>query len=94
MPSINYVRIMGEGGVKPPIHFFCVLHAKREEGVQIACQIAYVINGRPVSICTAILHYQYGTNDLLIEIILINKRHYKSYFMKYLGDVQSVETSS
>ena len=46
-PSINYVRTQGEG-VKPSIHFYCVLHAKRGEGVQIACKIAYVINGRPV----------------------------------------------
>ena len=32
-PSINYVRTQGEGGgVKPPIHFHCVLHAKTEGG--------------------------------------------------------------
>ena len=36
------------GGVKPPIHVHCVFHAKRGgEGVQIACKIAYVLNGRP-----------------------------------------------
>ena len=35
------------GGVKPPIHVYCVLYVKRGEGVQIACKIAYVINGRP-----------------------------------------------
>ena len=35
-------------GVKFPIHFHCVLHAKRGEGVQIACKIAYVLNGRPL----------------------------------------------
>ena len=34
---------------KSPIHFHCVLHAnKRGEGVQIACKIAYVLNGRPL----------------------------------------------
>ena len=30
-----------------PGHFHCVLHAKR--GVQIACKVAYVLNGRPLS---------------------------------------------
>ena len=33
-PSINYVRNEGEGGVKPPIHFHCVLHGKRGGGGQ------------------------------------------------------------
>ena len=28
-------------GVKSPINFYCVLHAKRGKGVQIACKIAY-----------------------------------------------------
>ena len=37
----------GRGGVKSPIHFHCVLHAKRGEGVQKACKIAYVLSGRP-----------------------------------------------
>ena len=37
----------GVGGFKPPIHFHCVLHAKRGRGVQKACKIAYVLNGRP-----------------------------------------------
>ena len=38
------------GGVKPPIHFYSVLDAKRGgEGVQIACEILYVINGRPLN---------------------------------------------
>ena len=36
-------------GVKPPIYFHCVSHAKRGEGVQIACKIAYVLNGRPLN---------------------------------------------
>ena len=37
-----------DGGVKPLIHFHCVLHAKRREGVQIACKKnAYILNGRP-----------------------------------------------
>ena len=35
------------GGIKLPIHFHCVLHAKRGGWVQIACKIAYVLNGRP-----------------------------------------------
>ena len=35
-------------GVKFLIHFYCVLHATRGEGVQIACKFAYVINGRPL----------------------------------------------
>ena len=43
---ITYAPSRRGGGVKPPIHFYCVLHAKRGEGVQIACNIAYVINGR------------------------------------------------
>ena len=29
----------GGGGVKPPIHFHCVLHAKRGGWVQIPCRI-------------------------------------------------------
>ena len=42
---ITYVpRGMGRG-VKSLIHFHCVLHAKRGEGVQIAYKIAYVLNG-------------------------------------------------
>ena len=32
----------GVGGFKPPIHFHCVLHAKRGRGVQKPCKIAYV----------------------------------------------------
>ena len=37
-------------GFKPPIHFHCVLHAKRGRGggVLKACKIAYVLNGRPL----------------------------------------------
>ena len=32
-----------------PILFYCVLHAKiKGEGVQIACENAYVNNGRPL----------------------------------------------
>ena len=38
----------GGGGVKYPIHFHCVLHAERVEGVQIECKIAYVLDGRPL----------------------------------------------
>ena len=44
---MNAPRGRGGGGFKPPIHLYCILHAKRGEGVQIACQIAYIINGRP-----------------------------------------------
>ena len=40
----------GGGGVKSHIHFHCVLHAKRGEGVQITCKIAYVLNGRPLAL--------------------------------------------
>ena len=45
-------RHLGErgGGVKSSIHFHCTQHAKREEGVQIACKIAYVLNVRPLFI--------------------------------------------
>ena len=45
----------GGGGVKSPIHFHCVLHAKRGEGPQIACKIAYVLNGRPLS--KSVMHF-------------------------------------
>ena len=34
------------GGVMPPIHFHCVLHAKRG-WVGPTCKIAFVLNGRP-----------------------------------------------
>ena len=48
--AFNLVRthlgLGGGGGVKSPIHSHCVLHAKMWEGVQIACQIAYVLNRR------------------------------------------------
>ena len=40
---------MGVGRVKPPIHFHCVLLAKRG-WVEIACKIAYVLNGRSQSV--------------------------------------------
>ena len=49
--------------MKSPIHFHYVLHAKRGEGgegVQIACKIAYVLNGRPLS------HILYKKNMTLI----------------------------
>ena len=48
--ALHLVRMhLGGGGsaVKPPIHFHCVLHAKRG-WVQIACKIACVLNGRPL----------------------------------------------
>ena len=41
---------LGGAGVKPPIHFYCVLHAKEKGGgqeIQKACKNWYVINGRP-----------------------------------------------
>ena len=52
LPLITYApRGRGGGEVKPPIHFYCVLHAKwGGEGVQIACKIVYVINGRPLTL--------------------------------------------
>ena len=45
-----HTHLGGGDGVESPIHFYCVLHAKRGEGVQIACKIAYVLNGRPHSL--------------------------------------------
>ena len=39
----------GVGGFKPPIHFHCVLHAKKGGEVQKECKIAYVLNGSPLS---------------------------------------------
>ena len=32
LPLITYTPIGGWGEVKPPIHFYCVFHAKRGEG--------------------------------------------------------------
>ena len=43
----------GGGGVERPIHFHCILHAKRKGGgggVQITCKIAYIIYGRRLMI--------------------------------------------
>ena len=37
------------GGVKPPIYFHCVLHAKRGWVGPDSMKIAYVLNGRPLS---------------------------------------------
>ena len=34
---LERTHLGGVGGVKPPIHFHCVLHAKRGGGVQKAC---------------------------------------------------------
>ena len=45
LPLVTYAP--RERGVNSPIHFYCVLHAKRGEGVQIAFKIVYVLNGRP-----------------------------------------------
>ena len=44
------MHLAGVGGLKPPIHFHCVLHAKSGwvgGWVQRAYKIAYVLNGRP-----------------------------------------------
>ena len=54
--------------MKPPIYFYCVLHAKRGwGGVQLACIIAYVINGRPLyrNIKQALLHTYIGILHIL-----------------------------
>ena len=47
LPFSTYAPRGGGEGFKPPIHFHCVLHAKRGRGVQKACKTAYVLNGRP-----------------------------------------------
>ena len=60
LPLITYAY--RGGGVKPPIHFHCVLHAKRWEGVQIACKIAYILNGRP----QPITNYLFGTISIFV----------------------------
>ena len=58
LPLITYAP-SGVGGLKPPLHFHCVLHAKRG-WVQITCKIAYVLNGRPriyishISVCVRV----------------------------------------
>ena len=49
LPLITYAP-RGRGGVKPSIHFYCVLHAQRGGG-QIACKIAYVIYRGPLVTC-------------------------------------------
>ena len=46
LPLFTYAP-RGRGGGQVSNTFHCVFHAKREEGVQIACKNAYVINGRP-----------------------------------------------
>ena len=46
-PSINYVRTKGEGGGGILYISIAYYMQKGGEGVQIACKIAYVINGRP-----------------------------------------------
>ena len=40
------------GGVNSPIHFHCVLHTKKGGGggFQVVCKIAYILNGRPLTI--------------------------------------------
>ena len=51
LPFSTYTPGGGGGGgeFKSPLHFYCILHAKMEEGIQIACKIVYVLNGRPRS---------------------------------------------
>ena len=46
---ITYV--LRGGGVESPIHFHCVLHAKRGVGGP-DCKSAYVLNGRPLGTFT------------------------------------------
>ena len=43
--ALHSVRTHLVEGVKSPIHFYCVLHAKRGEGVQIACKMYIYILG-------------------------------------------------
>ena len=38
----------GGWGVKPPIHFHCLLYISIAYYMQITCEIAYVLNGRPL----------------------------------------------
>ena len=50
-PSINYVRTQGEGGGGQVSNTFPLRITCKKgggEGVQIACKIAYVLNGRPL----------------------------------------------
>ena len=47
--EFNYY-LWGVGEVKPPIHFFAYNMQKGGGWVQITCKIAYVLNGRPLSI--------------------------------------------
>ena len=48
-PSINYERTKGEGGgSRLPYISIAYYMQKGGEGVQIACKIAYVLNGRPI----------------------------------------------
>ena len=56
------------GGFKSPIHFHCVLHAKRGEGIQIACIIAYVLNGRPLWRLN--FRFPHHTNEDILEIVI------------------------
>ena len=60
--------------MKPPIHFYCVLHVKKKkkkkkkgggggEGVQLACTIAYVINGRPLRDSTGGLELWFSSSE-------------------------------
>ena len=44
---LSFSMVHREGGLKSPVHFHCILHAKRGEVVQIACKIAYILNGTP-----------------------------------------------
>ena len=52
LPLVTYAPRWRGGGSSLPVPFHCALHAKRGEGVQIACKKAYVINGRPLVMCS------------------------------------------
>ena len=59
-PSINYVHVYGEGGIKPLIHFQCILHVKggevEVEGAKLACKIVCAMEG-PKDVQYAFVEY-------------------------------------
>ena len=73
LPLITYAS-RGWGWVKPSIQFYCALHAKRGERVQIACKTAYVINGRPLT--------RYGMVGLLYCFTMYFYKNYSIYIIK------------
>ena len=62
-------------GVKSPIHFHCVLHAKRGDGVQMAFISAYVLNGRPPT-------ERFGPNDHPEELFACQRKIQLIYIAK------------